>query len=85
MSPCEMMSNETHLRRAVHLVIAGGRRKVGLSLKPGTDDLRESPMVELAERLIGKGFDVKIHDPTVVLSRPVGANRTYIRQQSPHR
>ena len=84
MSPREMMSNETHLRRAVDLVIAGGRRKVGLSFKPGNDDLRESPMAELAERLIGKGFNVKIHDPTVVLSRLMGANRTYIRQQLPH-
>ena len=82
-----LSSNEIHLRRAVDLVIADGRRKVGifgLSFKPGTDDLRESPMVELAERLIGKGFDVKIHDPTVVLSRLIGANRTYIRQQLPH-
>ena len=80
-------SNEVHLRRAVDLVIADGRRKVGifgLSFKPGTDDLRESPMVELAERLIGKGFDVKIYDPTVVLSRLIGANRNYIHQQLPH-
>jgi GDP-mannose 6-dehydrogenase len=80
-------SNETHLRRAVDLVIGDGRRKVGifgLSFKPGTDDLRESPMVELAERLIGKGFDVKIYDATVVLSRLVGANRAYLRQQLPH-
>jgi len=80
-------SNETHLRRAVDLVIADGRRKVsifGLSFKPGTDDLRESPMVELAERLIGKGFDVKIYDATVVLSRLVGANRAYLNQQLPH-
>ncbi len=80
-------SNESHVRRAVDTVIADGRRKVGifgLSFKPGTDDLRESPMVELAERLIGKGFDVKIHDPTVVLSRLLGANRSFIRQQLPH-
>ena len=80
-------SNETHLRRAIDMVIADGRRKVGifgLSFKSGTDDLRESPMVELAERLIGKGFDVKIHDSTVVLSRLIGANRTFISQQLPH-
>jgi GDP-mannose 6-dehydrogenase len=82
-----LSSNEIHLRRAVDLVIADGRRKVGifgLSFKPGTDDLRESPMVELTERLIGKGFDVRIYDPTVVLSRLIGANRTYIHQQLPH-
>jgi GDP-mannose 6-dehydrogenase len=69
------------------MVIADGRRKVGifgLSFKPGTDDLRESPMVELAERLLGKGFEVKIHDSNVVLSRLVGANRAYIDQQLPH-
>ena len=82
-----LISNETHLRRAVDMVIASGRRKIGLfglSFKPGTDDLRESPLVELAERLIGKGFDVRIYDATVVLSRLVGANRSYIRQQLPH-
>ena len=82
-----LISNEVHLRRAVDLVVADGRRKVGifgLSFKQGTDDLRESPMVELAERLIGKGFDVKIHDANVTLSRLIGANRSYIRQQLPH-
>jgi GDP-mannose 6-dehydrogenase len=82
-----LTSNESHMRRAVDLVLAAGRRNVGifgLSFKPGTDDLRDSPMVELAERLIGKGFDVKIYDATVVLSRLTGANRTYVRQQLPH-
>ena len=82
-----LASNEVHLRRAVDLVVADGRRKVGifgLSFKPGTDDLRESPMVELAERLIGKGFDLKIYDANVALSRLMGANRTYIEEQLPH-
>jgi GDP-mannose 6-dehydrogenase len=82
-----LVSNEVHLRRVLDLVVADGRRKVGvfgLSFKPGTDDLRESPMVELAERLIGKGFDVKIHDANVILSRLVGANRTYINERLPH-
>lgn len=82
-----LVSNEVHLRRALDLVIASGRRKVGifgLSFKAGTDDLRESPMVELVERLIGKGFDVKIHDANVVLSRLIGANRTYIDERLPH-
>jgi GDP-mannose 6-dehydrogenase len=82
-----LASNESHLRRAVELVMADGRRKVGifgLSFKEGTDDLRESPMVELAERLIGKGFDVLIYDGTVVLSRLLGANRAYICEQLPH-
>lgn len=80
-------SNESHLRRALDLVVADGRRNVGvfgLSFKPGTDDLRESPMVELVERLIGKGFNVKIYDAEVSLSRLIGANRAYIRERLPH-
>lgn len=82
-----LVSNEVHLRRALDLIVASGRRKVGIfgmSFKPGTDDLRESPMVELAERLIGKGFDVLIHDANVVLSRLLGANRAYIDERLPH-
>jgi GDP-mannose 6-dehydrogenase len=82
-----LTSNESQMRRAVDLVLATGRRDVGifgLSFKPGTDDLRDSPMVELAERLIGKGCHVLIYDATVVLSQLTGANRTYIRQQLPH-
>lgn len=82
-----LMSNEVHLRRAVDFVVATGRRKVGifgLSFKSGTDDLRESPLVEMAERLIGKGFDVLIHDANVTLSRVIGANRTYIDELLPH-
>lgn len=82
-----LTSNESHMRRAVDLVLAAGRHRVGifgLSFKPGTDDLRDSPMLELAERLIGKGFDVKIYDPTVVLSRLTGANKTIISEQLPH-
>jgi GDP-mannose 6-dehydrogenase len=80
-------SNESHLRRVVDLVISYGRHRIGLfglAFKPGTDDLRESPMVELAERLAGKGFDVKIYDTNVELSRLTGANRTYIGEQIPH-
>ncbi|HNM83071.1 MAG TPA: nucleotide sugar dehydrogenase [Mycobacterium sp.] len=82
-----LVSNEVQLRHAVDLVIADGRRKVGifgLSFKPGTDDLRESPMLELAERLIGKGFDVRIYDANVILSRLIGANRSYIDERLPH-
>ena len=61
-------SNEEHLRRAFELVARTGKRKVGLfglSFKPGTDDLRESPLVELAERLLGKGYDLRIYDANV--------------------
>ena len=80
-------SNEEHLRRAFELVVATGRRKVGLfglSFKPGTDDLRESPLVELAERLLGKGYDLRIYDANVSLSRLMGANREYVDSRLPH-
>lgn len=80
-------SNEEHLRRAFELVTASGRRRIGLfglSFKPGTDDLRESPLVELAERLLGKGYDLRIYDATVALSRLVGSNREYIEGRLPH-
>jgi GDP-mannose 6-dehydrogenase len=80
-------SNEDHLRRAVELVMATGKRRIGLfglSFKPGTDDLRESPLVELAERLVGKGYDLRIYDANVSLSRLIGANRDYIEARLPH-
>jgi len=80
-------SNEEHLRRAFELVTSSGRRRIGLfglSFKPGTDDLRESPLVELAERLLGKGYDLRIYDDNVALSRLVGANREYIEGRLPH-
>lgn len=80
-------SNEGQIRRAVERVLATRKRRiglVGLSFKPGTDDLRESPMVELAETLIGKGCDVRILDHNVSIARLVGANRRYIEQEIPH-
>lgn len=82
-----LLSNESHLRRALNIIIADGRRRIGvfgLAFKPGTDDLRESPMVELVERLIGKGFTVRIYDPNVALSKLIGANRAYINERLPH-
>ncbi|MGH3762043.1 nucleotide sugar dehydrogenase [Actinophytocola sp.] len=80
-------SNEEHLRRAFELVARTGERKVGLfglSFKPGTDDLRESPLVELAERLLGKGYDLRIYDANVTMSRLLGANREFIEARLPH-
>ena len=82
-----LTSNETHLRRVAGMVISSRRRRIGIcgpSFNPGTADLRESTLVELAERLIGMGFDARIYDATVVLSRLIGANRSYIREQLPH-
>ena len=80
-------SNEDHLRRAFEAIAATGKRRVGLfglSFKPGTDDLRESPLVELAERLLGKGYDLRIYDANVTLSRLMGANQEYIESRLPH-
>lgn len=80
-------ANEAHLRRAIDTIVGSGRRRVGLfglSFKGGTDDLRESPLVELAERLIGKGYDLKIYDANVAVSRLVGANRQHLADHLPH-
>lgn len=82
-----MASNEQHLGLALRKVLASGKRRigfVGLSFKAGTDDLRESPLVTMAEHLIGKGMQLKIWDPEVHLSRLLGANRRYIEQHMPH-
>ena len=82
-----LRSNDVHFERAVELVEATGSRRVGLfglAFKHGTDDLRESPMVHLAERLVGRGFDVLIHDANVSSSRLVGANREYVESHLPH-
>ena len=82
-----LASNQAHLELALQKVTALGRRKVGfvgLSFKTGTDDLRESPMVSLAELLIGKGYELRIYDPEVHLARLLGANKSFIEQHLPH-
>ena len=80
-------SNTYQIDRAVARIQQTGHRQiglVGLSFKAGTDDLRESPLVTLAEALIGKGFDLRIYDPDVQLGHLVGTNRAYIEQAIPH-
>ncbi len=80
-------SNEGQIRRAVDAVLQHKKKRigvVGLAFKPDTDDLRESPMVTLVETLIGKGCDVRILDPNVVIARLRGANRQYIETEIPH-
>lgn len=82
-----LSSNDIHLRRAVDMIAATGKRRVGLlglGFKPGTDDLRESPFVLLAEALVGRGYTVKIYDEDVRLSNLVGRNREYMEQHLPH-
>ena len=80
-------SNAQQLDRAFQLVADAGARQIGvlgLAFKAGTDDLRESPMVEVVERLIGKGYEVCIYDAKVNLAKLVGANKSYILDQIPH-
>jgi len=80
-------SNQRQIRHAIDAVLDTGLKRVGLlgfSFKAGTDDLRESPMVILAEALLGKGLQLRIYDRSVSIARLVGANRDYINEQIPH-
>ena len=82
-----LQSNRVHAEHAIAKVLASGRRRVGmigLSFKTGTDDLRESPLVHMAEQFIGKGLNLLVYDPEVHLSRLLGANRRFIEQHVPH-
>ena len=81
------LTNELVVRDIVERVIDTGCRRVallGLSFKADTDDLRESPNVELAERLLGKGFEVRVYDPIINPDRLVGANRRHVEARLPH-
>jgi GDP-mannose 6-dehydrogenase len=80
-------SNELQVTRGLQLIMANGHKRVGIlgfSFKAGTDDLRESPMIEIIERLIGKGYDLRIFDKNVNLASLVGANRDFILNRIPH-
>ncbi|WP_263141254.1 GDP-mannose 6-dehydrogenase [Pseudomonas sp. RIT-PI-AD] len=82
-----MRSNSAQVQKAFDIISSHDKRKVallGLSFKAGTDDLRESPLVELAEMLIGKGFDLSIYDRNVEYARVYGANKDYIESKIPH-
>jgi GDP-mannose 6-dehydrogenase len=80
-------SNDVVVRRAVDSVLETGKRNVallGLAFKAGTDDLRESPLLELAKRLIGEGMELTIHDAFVSLAKLHGTNRAFLEQRIPH-
>ena len=80
-------SNELQKKRAVQLIMAQGQRKVGilgLSFKAGTDDLRCSPIVDVVESLLGKGFEIRIYDKNVKVSELTGTNKDFIMAKIPH-
>jgi GDP-mannose 6-dehydrogenase len=80
-------SNEAQIRRGLQEVLAAQKRRVGmigLAFKPGSDDVRESPLVTLVETLIGKGYDVRVLDRSVALANLVGANRSFLYEKIPH-
>ncbi len=80
-------SNRLQITRVIDLVVASDHRKLGfcgLAFKSGTDDLRESPIVEVIERMLGKGYECRIYDPEVSTGKLIGANREYIQAEIPH-
>ena len=82
-----LASNQQQIQRGIDLVESTGHKKVGvlgLSFKPGTDDMRGSPVVSLVERLIGRGYDVCVYDEGVELGRLVGTNKAFLEQEIPH-
>jgi len=82
-----LTSNDQLIQRAAGMILSQGRKRLGflgMSFKPGTDDLRESPLVRLIEVCIGKGYDIRIFDHSVSLARLVGANKAYIEKEIPH-
>lgn len=80
-------SNQRQVEKGLEMIMSLGNKKVGIlgfSFKAGTDDLRESPLVEIIERLLGKGYDLRIYDKNVNLAKLIGANRDYILNHIPH-
>ena len=80
-------SNQLQIQHAIDQIVDTGKKRIGLlgfSFKAGTDDLRESPIVILAEALLGKGYSLCIYDKNVSIARLVGANKDYINKQIPH-
>ncbi len=81
------LSNEHQIKHAIDVIRQKGKKKIGIlgfAFKAGTDDLRESPVVTLAEALLGKGYDIKLYDSHVSLAKLIGTNRKYIEEHIPH-
>ena len=82
-----MPSNQKQIDKGVSMITEKGNKKIGIlgfSFKAGTDDLRESPLVEVIERLLGKGYDIRLYDKNVKIASLVGANKDYILNHIPH-
>ncbi len=82
-----MPSNQVQIEKGISMITEKGNRKIGVlgfSFKAGTDDLRESPLVEVIERLLGKGYEVCLYDRNVKIASLVGANKDYILNKIPH-
>jgi GDP-mannose 6-dehydrogenase len=82
-----LRSNEIQIDRGLRLIMEKGNKKIGIlgfSFKAGTDDLRESPLIEVIERLLGKGYDLRIYDKNVNVASLIGANRDFILNRIPH-
>lgn len=82
-----LSSNASHIKSVIQRVVGLGKKRVGflgMAFKPDTDDLRESPLVEVIETILGKGFQVKIYDKSVATSRLIGANKRFVEEHIPH-
>ena len=82
-----LVTNQQHLQALLSLIAERGHTEIvilGLSFKPDTDDLRESAMVEVAQNLLGHGYQVRIYDPQLNLARLVGSNKRLIDVRMPH-
>src|SRR5580658_2833703 len=82
-----LQSNQMQIARGLQLIMDKGNKRIGIlgfSFKAGTDDVRESPVIEVAERLLGKGYDLRLYDKNVNIASLVGANKDFILNRIPH-